>query len=108
MLNLHLWVSEAQNDQEIAERQAAKDRRAAQIQAIRDNTRYLSFPNGFRLQCTDCGGIFEVDGEILHAGALPTQTQALNSPSMTAHKQWADPAGCQIVFVRRIENVKRS
>lgn len=64
-----LWVSEAQNDQEIAERQAAKDRRAAQIQAIRDNPRYLSFPNGFRLQCTDCGGIFEVDGEILHAGA---------------------------------------
>lgn len=63
------WISEAQNDKQIAERQAAKDKRAAQIQEIRDSPRYRSLPSGFRFQCTDCHGVFEVDNEGLHAEA---------------------------------------
>lgn len=61
------WLSEARDAREIAERQAAKDARAAQLQAIRDNPRYRASPNGFRFECTDCGGIFEDDNEGKHA-----------------------------------------
>ncbi|PNH86108.1 competence protein CoiA [Arthrobacter sp. AFG20] len=61
------WISEARNAEEIAERQAAKDARAARMHAIRDNPRYLASPNGFRFQCTDCGGMFEDDNEGIHA-----------------------------------------
>ncbi|MFE4542437.1 competence protein CoiA [Arthrobacter sp. NPDC056727] len=61
------WMSEARNAEEIAERQAAKDARAARMQAIRDNPRYRGSPNGFRFQCSDCGGMFEDDNEGIHA-----------------------------------------
>lgn len=50
------WISEARDAKEVAERQAAKDARAARMQAIRDNPRYRATPNGFRFECKDCGG----------------------------------------------------
>jgi Competence protein CoiA-like family len=62
-----LWISEARDAKEIAERQAAKDARAACLQAIRDNPRYRASPNGFRFECLDCGGMFEDDREGIHA-----------------------------------------
>lgn len=61
------WISEARDAKEIADRQAAKDARAARLQAIRDNPRYRASPNGFRFECLDCGGMFEDDKEGIHA-----------------------------------------
>lgn len=63
------WMSEARDANEIAERQAAKDARAARMRAIREDPRYIASVNGFRFQCADCGGEFEDDNEGLHADA---------------------------------------
>ncbi|WP_394253086.1 competence protein CoiA [Arthrobacter pityocampae] len=61
------WMTEARSAEEIAERQAAKDARAAQLQAVRDNPRYHLQPNGFRFNCLDCGNVFEDGYEGIHA-----------------------------------------
>lgn len=61
------WMTEARSAGEIALRQAAKDARAAQLQAVRDNPRYRIQPNGFRFNCLDCGGVFEDGYEGIHA-----------------------------------------
>jgi hypothetical protein len=63
------WMSEARDAKEIAERQAAKDARAAQLRAIRENPRYIGSANDFRFQCSDCGGVFGDDNEGIHANA---------------------------------------
>ncbi len=63
------WISETTNGQEIAERQAAKAARAARMHEITNNPRYRASPNGFRFECTDCGGMFEDDNEGIHANA---------------------------------------
>lgn len=64
-----LWTTDARTAEEIAERQAAKDRRAAHLRAIYANPRYQALPNGFRFKCTDCGGMFEDGYEGIHAQA---------------------------------------
>lgn len=63
------WISETTNGREIAERQAAKDAKAARMHEITNNSRYRASPNGFRFECTDCGGMFEDDNEGIHANA---------------------------------------
>lgn len=63
------WMSEARDAEEIVQRQAAKDARAARMRAIRENPRYIGSINGFRFHCTDCGGEFEDDNEGIHADA---------------------------------------
>ncbi|MDQ0148076.1 MULTISPECIES: competence protein CoiA [Micrococcaceae] len=63
------WMSEARDADEIAERQAAKDARAARMREIRENPRYIGSANGFRFRCTDCGGVFEDDNEGIHANS---------------------------------------
>lgn len=75
------WISEARDAKEIAGRQAAKDARAARMQAIRDNPRYRASPNGFRFECIDCGGMFEDDKEGIHANGgclIPAASLSLN------------------------------
>lgn len=64
-----LWMSEARDATEIAARQAAKDARAARLREISENPRYIGSVNGFRFQCSDCGGTFEDDNEGIHANA---------------------------------------
>lgn len=63
------WTAEATDVREIVQRQAAKDAHAARMQQLRDNPRYRVHANGFRFDCTDCGGVFEDDKEGIHADA---------------------------------------
>ncbi len=64
-----LWMSAVRDATEIAARQAAKDARAARLREISENPRYIGSANGFRFQCSDCGGTFEDDNEGIHANA---------------------------------------
>jgi hypothetical protein len=73
------WMSEARDAKEIIERHAAKDARAVRMQEVRDNPRYRASPNGFRFECTDCGGVFEDDNEGIHADARCRVPGARNS-----------------------------
>ncbi len=61
------WTTEARSAEELAERQAAKAARAAQLQVVRDNPRYRLQLNGFRFNCLDCNGVFEDGYEGIHA-----------------------------------------
>lgn len=67
--HLPYWMAEARDAGEIAQRLAAKEVHAARMEQIRANPRYRVSPNGFRFECTDCGGEFEDDNEGIHAGA---------------------------------------
>ncbi|MCX2748979.1 hypothetical protein OOZ51_14315 [Arthrobacter sp. MI7-26] len=73
------WIQDAQSGREIAEHQASKDAMAERMHAIRDNPRYRARPDGFRFDCTDCGGMFEDDKEGRHAdgGCLIRDTRSL-------------------------------
>jgi hypothetical protein len=62
------WMTEARGTGELSYRLAAKEAHAARMQQLRANPRYLVSPNGFRFECTDCGGMFEDDNEGIHAG----------------------------------------
>lgn len=63
-----VWMTEARGTGELPYRIAAKEAYAARMQQLRANPRYLVSPNGFRFECTDCGGMFEDDNEGIHAG----------------------------------------
>ncbi|MDQ0679374.1 hypothetical protein QFZ30_002756 [Arthrobacter pascens] len=54
---------------ELAARLAAKDAKGTRKRAISENPRYTGIANGFRFQCTDCGGGFEDENEGIHADA---------------------------------------
>lgn len=62
------WMSEARDAGELAQRLAAKEAHAARMAQLRADPRYRVSPNGFRFECTDCGGMFEDDNEGIHAG----------------------------------------
>lgn len=61
------WMTEALDAKEFAQRLTAKDAHAARMRQLRDNPRCRISPNGFRFECTDCGGMFEDDNEGIHA-----------------------------------------
>jgi len=63
------WMTEARGTGELPYRLAAKKAHAARMEQLRANPRYRVSPNGFRFECTDCGGMFEDDNEGIHAGA---------------------------------------
>lgn len=67
--SLPYWMTEARDPGELAQRLAAKESHAARMEQLRANPRYVVSPNGFRFECTDCGGMFEDDNEGIHAGA---------------------------------------
>lgn len=67
--HLPYWMTEARDAGEMAQRLAAKEAHAARMEQLRANPRYRVSPNGFRFECTDCGGEFEDDNEGIHAGA---------------------------------------
>lgn len=60
------WVTET-GIEELPYRMAAKKAYAERMEQLRANPRYRVSPNGFRFQCTDCGGEFEDDKEGIHA-----------------------------------------
>lgn len=63
------WMSEARDPEELSARMAAKDAKASRMRSISENPRYVGSANGFRFQCTDCGGSFEDENEGIHANA---------------------------------------
>jgi hypothetical protein len=67
------WMTETVDATEVAQRLAAKEVYAARMQQLRDDPRYRVSPNGFRFECTDCGGMFEDDREGRHAGGACLQ-----------------------------------
>lgn len=60
------WMTESGNE-ELPYRLAAKKAHAERMEQLRANPRYRVSPNGFRFECTDCGGEFEDDNEGIHA-----------------------------------------
>lgn len=60
------WMTEVLDAKEFAQRLAAKEAHVARMQQLTDNPRYRISPNGFRFECTDCGGMFEDDNEGIH------------------------------------------
>jgi hypothetical protein len=61
-----VWMIETGTD-ELPYRLAAKKAHAERMEQLRANPRYRVSPNGFRFECTDCGGTFEDDNEGIHA-----------------------------------------
>ncbi|WP_284976097.1 hypothetical protein [Arthrobacter sp. efr-133-TYG-104] len=57
----------ASGSEELPYRLAAKKAHAERMEQLRANPRYSVSPNGFRFECTDCGGEFEDDNEGIHA-----------------------------------------
>lgn len=60
------WVTESGTG-ELPYPLAAKKAHAERMEQLRANPRYRVSPNGFRFECTDCGGEFEDDKEGIHA-----------------------------------------
>ncbi|QHK18515.1 hypothetical protein GU243_00500 [Pseudarthrobacter psychrotolerans] len=60
------WMTES-GSEELPYRLAAKKAHAERMEQLRANPRYRVSPNGFRFECTDCGGEFEDDKEGIHA-----------------------------------------
>jgi hypothetical protein len=61
-----VWIRETGTG-ELPYRLAAKKAHAERMEQLRENPRYRVSPNGFRFECTDCGGTFEDDNEGIHA-----------------------------------------
>jgi hypothetical protein len=70
------WMTETDDPADLAQRLAAKEAYAARVQQLRDNPSYRVSPNGFRFECTDCGGTFEDDREGRHADGLASGQRA--------------------------------
>lgn len=61
-----VWIMET-GIGELPYRLEAKKANAERMEQLRANPRYRVSANGFRFECTDCGGTFEDDNEGVHA-----------------------------------------